>query len=385
MSFVRFLIVPFQCEVLYNGPSLVIGVVVNKINSLSFQILVCCWLSAFLLGVGFIYGFGLATGATWLSLNYGDVPTWLAAIGTIGTLLFAVVQNHKLVKRQDQTERLQAKLWEKQLKSLNFQEYQSHISEFNVMLESIESELPTAIEFRNKKSFYQSIFNKNSRDNVEYELSEITNNHPISTIERELESHLKCIIDFSERKHDSSLGLLLSYVQLFDRMRLSTGSNCRFADVKISNGVTLNIFELNDLTFSLHRAYNKVRSFCQLESYQTEQNAFIDGGDLTERILHFYASDPNSNTIIVNFGHYNLLKILSSSILIAREFELSDKKLVDLLHITGFMRGTTIKNPQDTAEVKLYLSTLADTFRELEVSNNQIAGHITFIEESINN
>lgn len=316
------------------------------------------------------------------SVAFGNWAMWFGAIGTIGTLVLLMIQNYNLSKHQKNTEELQSALWEKQLKALNFKEYQSHISEFNDTLISIENTFSGSFLFRDKKAFYRSVFTKNNRNNIQYELDYLQPNHALEEIEQSLENVITCLIAENTLGQSHPLGTFSSYVELLDRLRLKTVPRNQFGDVT-SMGATINMFQSQNQFMSLYSGYNKIRSFCQLEDYNTPQNAPATFGLITENLLHFYASDHNSQTITVNFGHFDLLKVLSASINITKEYGLNTAGIIKLVNIYGFIRGTTILDTENRNDVREYLIKLADAFITCGITSTEIAEHISNIQTKI--
>ncbi|QUM77537.1 hypothetical protein HWV00_15685 [Moritella sp. 24] len=317
------------------------------------------------------------------SVAFGNWAMWFGAIGTIGTLVLLMIQNYNLSKHQKNTEELQSALWEKQLKALNFKEYQSHISEFNDTLISIEKTFSGSFLFHDKKAFYKSIFTENNRNNIQYELGYLQPSHRLEQIQLSLEECLTSLITEHTPEKSNPYEVFISYVKLLDKFRLKTPSNSQFGDVT-SMEVTINIFQSPDQFMSLYSGYNKIRSFCQLENYNTPQNENLNFGLITENLLHFYASDPNSQTITVNFGHFDLLKVLSASIKITKEYGLNTAGIIKLVNIYGFIRGTTIPDTDNQNDVREYLVKLADAFITCGITSTEIAEHISNLQVKIN-
>lgn len=93
---------------------------------------------------------------TEFNIEFGDMPTWIAAIGTASTLFFAIRQNQQLRleqkkekeerkteenkqrqdldterKKREQHEKEQLKMWAEQKQMLTFQKYETHFKLYN--------------------------------------------------------------------------------------------------------------------------------------------------------------------------------------------------------------------------------------------------------------
>jgi hypothetical protein len=163
----------------------------------------------------FIVGVGLAA-FTEFDTVFGDMATWMAAIGTVSTLFFAIRQNKQIRleqkkdkkerkieeakqrqdldterKKREEHEKEQLNMWAEQKQMLTFQKYETHFKLYNQLLDRIESEdiYQGIYIFPERTQAYRLLFPNNSLINCELDFSASTDDNfsPIYNIQSVLE------------------------------------------------------------------------------------------------------------------------------------------------------------------------------------------------------
>jgi len=323
----------------------------------------------------------------------GSLGTWAGSIATVGTLIFLIRQNIELSKRQDEqqkkqenTVRMQQGLWEKQIQSLNVKAYHSHQSEFIEVINSIERRYSKYFFSFNKKDFYNEVFPNNSRNKIEYELTDLDDKHPLK---RSIVYFEHCISELiilqSSKAHFEMINNV--FFNFSYSMHMIPIARKEAGEITI-NDKTINIFKVTNLVMELSDVMNQIRDFCELKYYHKQSNTPFYSSLIIENLLHFYSTTPqNSSSVKVNFGHFNLLKVLSKTILTVKANSIDDKEIKKLINIEDIRRGFTIENINDKGDVKNYLNKLITALHASPPSSwsNELIGLINFIEEQISN
>ncbi|MFN3019226.1 hypothetical protein ACK1CN_25115 [Vibrio coralliilyticus] len=97
--------------------------------------------------------------------EHSSAPTWFGSVGTVGTLLFLIIQNMQLIK-ENKKEHIHRRRYDDML---SFQMYQMHKSEFFECLSQLESKSLPDLKFTDKESLYRKFFPRNTFDYVTLE------------------------------------------------------------------------------------------------------------------------------------------------------------------------------------------------------------------------
>jgi len=180
---------------------------VRKIDSFSLLVVIVCSLFFFIFGVGL-------TAFTTLQSAIGDVATWVAAVGTVATLGFAIKQNRILREEQkketqerkieeekqrqelkkerekrEMHERKQQDMWAEQVELQKFQKFQFHKSLLDEQLLTLEVRHSGLIKFTNKTRLYELLFPQNSPMQVD-----LRSGSSNDGFQRHLASIIDCIV-----------------------------------------------------------------------------------------------------------------------------------------------------------------------------------------------
>jgi len=140
---------------------------------------------------------------TEFDIELGDMATWIAAIGTVSTLFFAIRQNKQLRfeqkkekeerkteetkqrrdldserKKREKHEKEQLKMWAEQKQMLTFQKYEAHFKLYNQLLDRIEREdiFQGIYIFPERTQSYRALFPNNNLVNCKLDFSASTDN-----------------------------------------------------------------------------------------------------------------------------------------------------------------------------------------------------------------
>ncbi|MCE7578379.1 hypothetical protein LZS94_12795 [Aliivibrio fischeri] len=201
-------------------------------------------------------------------IETGDLPTWVAALGTLFTLWFLINQN--LEKQQHELS-----MWADQKEVIRLDKFEKHRGLFMTLLSEIEEGKRLPCNFFDRNYLYKRVFVGNSLEEFSFELPEnLSSNHifeqlktnlvDITNTEVEIEKNGECLvkIDLLVRKLIESNKLL----------QLQHSREPKLGDVIDNNIVLFNIFDFRetyDLTF---KTMNTLRDFSSLNGITINYN-----------------------------------------------------------------------------------------------------------------
>lgn len=180
---------------------------------------------------------GILVGSFWLG-NTSEWATPLGSLGTAGTLIFLIIQNIELRKRQDAEQNQKDEIWKEQKEMLHFQKYQEHKKAFLEHIEYLESLYTHKLKFKHKSSLYSKVFPLNSFENCQSSIDEL-----------ESSTALKNLIEISRKIDDNLYSQNICYQSLFeDILDISNILgldivNDKLGTIEISDKVELDFFD----------------------------------------------------------------------------------------------------------------------------------------------
>ncbi|MEF1254532.1 hypothetical protein [Vibrio sp. M260112] len=237
----------------------------RKFDSFSLIVVIVCSLFFFILGVGL-------TAFTALESVVGDVATWVAAVGTVLTLGFAIRQN-RILREEQKQERLdreehehrQQEMWCQQQEMLIFEKFQRHKAAFHSVLELQESNLQ--IKFFDKEALYESLFPRNSFENCTTDHADTEFLNAIVERYHGIWEHIKEINSCKDGKYDEQLlvDFFIKVAGLTRTLKIQFQETQSVGNIYWNHGtpqLMCNIFTPSEFVLVLEVVIKRISSFC---------------------------------------------------------------------------------------------------------------------------
>ena len=274
----------------------------RKFDSFSLLVAIICSLFFFILGVGL-------TASTSFESSIGDLATWVASIGTVSTLGFAIRQNRILREEQkldrkerEEHENKQRQMWDEQLSMLKLEQYEKHFSQFTAVLNELKFDHGNVYRFKKTTELYRKIFPAHTLiDGVDLSRKPV---HHLNLI-RETLLDLKYLSDSAEKYHPDSyegtVKIYLSNMSLLvaSYIGLDYLKSDNIGDVTdinaISNGPhkVLNVFS-TEVEHHLCEILDRLSRFAN-EDIDSVMGSLFRSGAIQKQIVRFAINHPRSS------------------------------------------------------------------------------------------
>ncbi|OBT07605.1 hypothetical protein [Vibrio cyclitrophicus] len=210
----------------------------------------CIVISAILFGA-IITGFGQ------FNFDYGDIPTWLAGVGTIFTFVFLILQYLNMQK----TQRLRD-IEELRLKNVQYLEHRK--KNLYSLFDELKDETEIPVEFTGRYSLYRKIYPFTDESSNEYGRPSITFAKELKQDVQHLQNCLNAL-DNEERtvRNISDTFNALSKIQSLLQFELS--DNKLIKDLRNSNNIA-NLFQFTKTLDTYYQIISTINNECSLKT-----------------------------------------------------------------------------------------------------------------------
>ncbi len=355
-------------------------------------------------------------------IDYGDLPTWFAGIGTIGTLGVLMYQNLQLKKEQKQQkadldeerqkreshEQKQQEMWQLQAEITNIHKYDAHKRLFINELKGLEERFGGLIGFPDKEESYNRLFPENDLTNCELRI-DLTSSKQVER-DGSLSDCLECYSRVLENISEINEGRTEQYYLLCSELCTNLWASLSRLGIKINTQecigyiykfpaqpfLIINIFDIAKTVLYIHSSLERICSFAHIEMpvrYRNHVHLFnAQSGFMQRALLGFALRGRNLRGFRVDLGNReNELRCMYKCYeFFCYEFFLHDicvsKRLGSVLHKHGLVLQRYFTNHSEllellSSEKKIHelLNDFIDSLKEL--NNNS---HVQQLVEEIN-
>lgn len=210
----------------------------------------CCILISVILGAS-LAGFGH------FDFDYGDIPTWLAGIGTVLTFVFLILQNLSMQKSQKLRD-----IEDSRLKNVQYLEHRK--KNLYSLFDELKEETDIPVSFSGKYSLYRKI----------HPVSDITNDnftHPSSSFITELKQDVgnlqSCLnnLDKNEREVRNIADLFHSLAKIQELLQFELSGTNLVKDLRSNHNIA-NIFYLTKTLDTYYQVLSTFNTECSLNA-----------------------------------------------------------------------------------------------------------------------
>lgn len=187
--------------------------------------------------------------------SLANISTFVGAFGTVGTLLFLIIQNFqiRLQERKSNNDDY------KKMDILLFQKYQMHRQEFEKLLNQIEEKHKSSkLNFHGRNQLYKDMFPENSFNKTEYHALEFMDGTHATF------DGFNKLLNSDDHDSNSNLQLLELFETLFYRLHIGFDQECTYGDIfnyEREERTEFNVFEPNVKVAILNDVYSLISTF----------------------------------------------------------------------------------------------------------------------------
>jgi hypothetical protein len=304
----------------------------KQINSFTVLVATISSLTFFILGAGF-------AAFTEFDSTFGDMATWIAAIGTVSTLAFAIRQNQQLRieqkkekeerkdeeakqrkdldterKKREEHEKKQQEMWELQREIASLQKYDAHKQMFFNLLSQLEQRFRHTIEFYDKDATYNNLFPEN---NIEHCVTKIDLNSLPQQSVGTLKDCLDCY-DFLHKRLEKITGstskdyynnahdLMFHLLQMSSLLGINFKDSCSIGYISPDfdkQTLLVNIFDPSHTFYRLEKTLKRICTFVSI-SPPPDISYKAGGAFLLDTFLYFTLEPTCLRGYLVHFGDH---------------------------------------------------------------------------------
>ena len=376
----------------------------KKLNPISFLLIIICSLFFFILGAGI-------AALTEFDTVFGDFATWIASIGTVSTLGYAIFQNNLLRQEQkserkerekqearqqvelqrerelrEAHEREQQKMWNQQNQMFTFQKYEAHSQLLNQLFDKIECEprFRGIYIFPERTRAYARLFPNNNLTNCEVDFSSPSNNYsPLQTIESimsDIVEHANILSSDTGDKQDS----LMKFVANLNLWAETLGSKIKetnlpgtFGIGNIKTNCFFNISRGLSCIFALCDITDELRRFSNIEPIPKSSRDSFHIFLKEELYINLFLLTDGDRVFVANSGALNSLTMFSKVYITLQKYPFSIKRSIqnELPYFYPDISGEMLTQFSDEAyivnEYKRIVAKLHSILHDLEEPDNE--------------
>ncbi|CED57361.1 putative uncharacterized protein [Aliivibrio wodanis] len=193
-------------------------------------------------------------------MDFGDIPTWIAAIGSTSTLVF-------LIKQHFDNRKHDLAIWDEQKGVIRLESLEKHRSLFTLLLKEIEDD-KESVSFKGVNFLYKRIFQKNGINSF-FTKPPQDHEHNSDYIFSQFEADLKAIGDselyiYNNKDHQKVEGLFDALSVSKDKLNFEYTRKKCIGDALFQGKVSFNIFELDEHFKFTFNTVDTLRDFAGL-------------------------------------------------------------------------------------------------------------------------
>lgn len=348
--------------------------------------------------------------AQWLSA----VSTFLAAVGTVGTLIFLAKQHKEIKENQDRIDRRQIEysrkqeeFWKDQQEMANFQRHNIHYQEFVAFLSSLEHKYEGKYKFLDKRFIYQELYQTKGFEKINFDMSKINLNHEHIIVEFDTlyNNYFNTIEKFvTQDSKDFDNTYEFSIVRLADRLRIEICDLPDLDNPKVGDLFILNKYGQNNILrpyteiTKLVALVDEIRGFANL-SPCNKRNVSTQVWLVVSHIVQWCRD--NNGVFNIYHGPFDALFHIANILLIKESMGLNDIEIINdennilfelvslktYIHILLAEIALDRRNlsPSDWEEVLANISTALKRIIEVCPIDEKYAGKLLLVARDIDN
>lgn len=335
------------------------------------------WLITLIVAV--IFGSSLAA-----VTNYGDLATWVAAAGTVGTLVFLATQHMQQMNHNLERFDFERQQWLTQAENSHFDNFDKHLQEI-VEAENFE------ITFQFKRKLHKSLFtdciSKEFKPTIEPH--NLQTGFPLFEVEHHIHDYQKTIIEHSEVSPDI-LNIDYGISSAFKSLHVTCFRLYGVGDISNTTDpsfkpVTLNILQPVSSLFLIVRVSSRLHEYCKLEKVQIpNRTTFFSEKGFIDALFDYCYSDEKPSYIHLNTGPLDVLTVLYKTNQVIKSIDVKNCTLNELAdkcsYYQFFNAGKCyVGDPNNQSDVKKYLQHISHLFNQLVVSQGLSLDHLEII------
>lgn len=335
------------------------------------------WLITLIVAV--IFG-SLLAGVT----NYGDLATWVAAVGTVGTLVFLAKQHMQQMNHNLERFEFERQQWLTQAENSHFDNFDKHLQE---IVEATNFD----ITFQFKRKLHKSLFT----DCVSNKFTHTIEPHNLQSgfllfeVEHHMHDYQKTIIEHSEAS-PNILNIDYGISSAFKSLHVTCSRLYGVGDISNTTNpsfkpVTLNILRPVDSLFLISSVSSRLHEYCKLEKITIpNRKTFFREEGFINALFDYCYSDEKPSYIHLNTGPLDVLTVLYKTNQVITTIDLKNETLNELAEKCSYNQFFNagkchVGDPNSPLDVKKYLQHISCLFHQLLMSGGLSLEHLEII------